>query len=86
MNHSHPEVLLAVVDGASQARRGGEHDFSYLAAGLVFVEFVFGLEEAVGAEFVVVEESPQEAHDLCVVLFLHGDEQDGAFDDAEILR
>lgn len=47
---------------------------------------MLGLQEAVGAELVVVEESSQEAHDLCVVLLLHGDQQDCALNDAEVLR
>lgn len=47
---------------------------------------MFGLQEAVGAELVIVEESSQKSHDFCVVLFLHGDEQDSAFNDAEVLK
>lgn len=44
------------------------------------------LQESVGAELVIVEESSQETHDLCVVLLLHGDQQDSAFNDAKVLR
>lgn len=47
---------------------------------------MLGLQEAVGAELVIVEESSQEAHDFCVVLLLHGDQQDSAFNDAKVLR
>lgn len=75
-----------MIDGASEAGRGGEHDLSDLAAGLLLVELVFGLQKAVGAELVIVEEAPEEAHDLSVVLLLHGDKQDCALNDAKVLQ
>lgn len=45
-----------------------------------------GLKETTGTQLEIVEKPSQEANDLGVILFVHGDEQDCALDEAKVLN